>query len=646
MLPAPRSPPNPARKYANIIGGRSEFPGAFYFHFMANQEFRTLNELFLKANANYSKPDAFLFKEAGKYRGLSSRKTLENVASLALALDRRGIAPGNRVALLSENRYEWALTDYAVLGLGAALVPIYPTLLENDIEHILRDSESLSVICSDNAQLKKILNIRQRLPGLRFIFVMNTPTGPQEGVEVWQQVIDSCADSGSIDFFRAHAAEVQPETIASILYTSGTMGQAKGVILTHANLVSNILASLGLFPFEPDEVAMSFLPLSHIFERMLDYHYYWAGVSIAYPENMEALPKNLLEVRPTVMAVVPRVLEKVHARVIEVVRQSSPARQKLFHWALEVGKEYFPCILEHRTPSALLRGQHALADFLVGSKVRAQMGGRIKELISGAAPLSRDLAEFFFAVGLPVYEGYGLTETSPVISVNCPDSVRLGTVGRVIPGVEVKLDSGAAEMDGTGGGEILVRGPNVTPGYYHLEEENRQAFQDGWFRTGDLGRLDADGFLAITGRKKNLFKTSGGKYVSPEKLENLFQGHPYVAQVLILGDGRRFVSALIAPNFVRLEILARSRNVAFKDRTDLVQNLEILAFMQEQVDQLTAVLPPHEKIRQIALLPREFSVEEGELSATQKIKRRVAEEHFQALIEEIYLRQAPQAQTA
>ena len=615
---------------------------------MANQEFRTLNELFLEANANYSKPDAFLFKSAGKYRGLSSRQVLENVAGLALALDRRGVGPGDRVALLSENRYEWALTDYAVLGLGAALVPIYPTLLENDIEYILRDSESRGVICSDNSQLKKILNIRHRLPGLGFVFVMNAPTDRLEGVEVWQEVIDACTgpEARSIDFLRARAAVVRPESMASILYTSGTMGQAKGVILTHANLVSNILASLGLFPFQPDEVAMSFLPLSHIFERMLDYHYFWAGVSIAYPESMESLPKNLLEVRPTVMAVVPRVLEKVHARVMEVVRESSPARQKLFHWALDVGKRYFPCILEHRTPSAVLRGQHALADFLVGSKVRAQMGGRIKELISGAAPLSRDLTEFFFAVGLPVYEGYGLTETSPVISVNCPDSVKLGTVGRVIPGVEVKLDNSSNEMDGAGGGEILVRGPNVTRGYYHLDEENRQAFVDGWFRTGDLGKLDADGFLAITGRKKNLFKTSGGKYVSPEKLENLFQGHPYVAQVLILGDGRRFVSALIAPNFVRLEMLARSKGIVFRDRPDLVRNGEILAFMQEQVDQLMATLPPHEKIRQIALLPREFSAEEGELSATQKIKRRVAEEHFRALIEEIYLRHAPQAQTA
>jgi long-chain acyl-CoA synthetase len=614
---------------------------------MGNQEFHTLNELFLKANASYSKPDAFLYKTAGQYRGVSSQKVLENVAGLSLALERRGVGRGDRVAILSENRYEWALTDYAVLGLGAALVPIYPTLLENDIEYILRDSDSRCVVCSDAVQLQKILNIRGRVPGLRFIFVMNSVSAQPLGVNIWHEEIDfiTASEGGSIDFFRARAMEVRAEDTASILYTSGTMGQAKGVVLTHANLVSNIRASLGLFPFRPDEVAMSFLPLSHIYERMLDYHYFWAGVSIAYPESLDALPKNLLEVRPTVMAVVPRVLEKVHMRVMDVARQASPVRQKLFHWALDVGKRYFPCALEHRAPSVALRAQHMAADYLVGHKVRAQMGGRIEKLISGAAPLSRELAEFFYAVGLPVYEGYGLTETSPVISVNCPHAVKLGTVGRVIPGVEVKLDISSADDDAKGG-EILVRGPNVTPGYYHLNEENREAFQDGWFRTGDLGAFDADGFLTITGRKKNLFKSSGGKYVSPEKLENLFQGHPYVAQVLILGDGRKFVSALIVPNFIRLETLALSKGIAFKDRQELVQNTEILAFMQQQVDQLTVLLPPHEKIRQIGLLPREFCVEQGELSATLKIKRRVAEEHFRALIEEIYLRHAPQAQHA
>lgn len=615
---------------------------------MDHQDFRTLNELFLRAIEKHPKPAAFMSKSAGKYRGLSSQEALSKVAALAAGFDRRGVRRGDRVAILSENRVEWALTDYAVLGLGAVLVPIYPTLLEPDIEYILRDSSSKCVVCSSSAQLKKILNVRSSLPELGFILTVDDATGQGLGVEGWQDFIRAVPISSPnpAEFFRARALETQPEETASILYTSGTMGQPKGVVLTHSNLVSNIQASFGLFPFGSDEVAVSFLPLCHVYERMLDYHYFWSGVSIAYAESLEVLPQNLLEVRPTVMAVVPRILEKVHARVMDAVRQSSPTKQKLFQWALSTGRRYFPYTLDRRKPPMVLRIKYALADCLIGSKVRARLGGRIKQLISGAAPLARDLAEFFFAMGLPVYEGYGLTETSPVISVNYPGCVKLGTVGRVIPGVQVKLDATLTNQEGGGGREILVRGPNVTPGYYHLDKENREAFQDGWFRTGDLGELDAEGFLTITGRKKNLFKTSGGKYVSPEKLENLFQGHPYVSQVLVLGDGRKFVSALIVPNFSRLETFARGRGIAFKDREDLPQSPEILAYMQQQVDELTALLPPHERIRQIALIPREFSAELGELSATQKIKRRVVEEHFRTLINEIYLRQAPQSQPA
>jgi long-chain acyl-CoA synthetase len=613
---------------------------------MGNQEFRTLNELFLKAVEQHPKPDAFLSKSHGQYRGLSSREALAKAAGLAASLDHGGIRRGDRVAILSENRVEWALTDYAALGLGGVVVPIYPTLLEGDVEYILRDSGSKVIVCSTAAQVNKVLHVRGRLPDLMFTLAMDG-AAQEPGVQGWQDFIDfsSKAASNPEDFFRHRALEIQPEETASILYTSGTMGQPKGVILTHANLVSNILASLGLFPFGTDEVGMSFLPLCHVYERMLDYHYFWSGVSIAYAESFEALPQNLLEVRPTVMAVVPRVLEKVYARVMEAVRQSPSTRQKLFHWALDVGKRFLPYSFHSRTPPLALRLQHALADKLVYSKMRARMGGRIRDLISGAAPLSGDLAEFFFCMGLPVYEGYGLTETSPVISVNCPGSVKLGTVGRVISGVEVKLDEISSSLDGSAGREILVRGPNVSSGYYHLEEENRLAFVDGWFRTGDLGALDSEGFLTITGRKKNLFKTSGGKYVSPEKLENLFQGHAYVSQVLILGDGRRFVSALMVPNFAQLESYANQRGITFANRAGLVQSAEILAFMQAQVDELTASLPPHERIRQIALIPREFNTQDGELSATQKIKRRVVEEHFRALIDEIYQRQAPPPQS-
>lgn len=607
-----------------------------------------MNELFLTAVERHNKPDCFLSKSGGRYQGMPSGEALQEVAALALGLSRLGVDSGDRVAILSENRVEWALTDYAILGLGAITVPVYPTLLEPEVEFILRDSGAKGIVVSTDIQLQKVLSVRPRLPELGFVVAMDGSAEQDNGTRGWKQLVETGRkeDAAAVDFFRGKAVAVRPENIASLLYTSGTTGQPKGVILTHANIVSNIRACLDLFPLGADDVAMSFLPLSHIFERTLDYVSLWQGVSIAYAESYDALPQNLREVRPTIMPVVPRILEKVRERVMELVRQATPGRRKLFFWAVEVGKHFYPFRLENRTPPLVVRLKYGLAEALVFSKIRAQLGARLKVLLSGAAPLSRDLAEFFFAVGLPVYEGYGLTETSPVISVNRAGSVKLGTVGRVIPGVEVKLGEEVETENGTVGREILVRGPNVTPGYYHLEAENQKAFVDGWFKTGDLGVLDSEGFLTITGRKKNLFKTSAGKYVSPDKLENLFQGHPYVFQIMVVGEARKFVGAVIVPNFGRLEAYTAGRGIAFKNREELVSHPEIRSFMQQQVDEATRWLSPHEKIRQIVLLPRELATSSGELSATLKIKRRVVEERYRDLIEEMFRRPAPQSESA
>jgi long-chain acyl-CoA synthetase len=603
-------------------------------------KFSTLSELFVNAVERHSKADAFLSKSGGHYRGLGSAEALRQAAALARALDRLGLKRGDRLAIIGENRVEWALADYACLGLGVIVVPVYPTLREPDVASILNDSGSRAVVASTAEQLQKVLNIRSQLPELQLILSMDPLPPSVSDAHDWNRLVASelAAGSDPVPFFRARAAQIQPGDTATILYTSGTTGHFKGVVLTHANIVANIRASAGLFPLAHHDVAISFLPLSHIFERMLDYVYFWQGVSIAYAESFETLPQNIREVRPTIMAVVPRVLEKIHGKITETVEQSSLARRKLFRWAVRTGETYFPYRLEGRTPPLGLRLRHALAEALVASKIRARLGGRIAVLISGSAPLSRELADFFYAVGLPVYEGYGLTETSPVISVNYPGAVKLGTVGRVIPGVEVKLGDEVIDEEGRAGREILVRGPNVTPGYYHREEENRQAFVDGWFRTGDLGTLDADGFLAITGRKKNIFKTSGGKFVCPERIENLFQGHPYVSQILVIGEGRRFVSAIVVPNFSRLEAYAREQHIVFTSREELVTDPEVLAFIGKQIDQATAWLPPHEQIRQIVLSPREFTVASGELSPTQKIKRHVVEANFRDAIEALYER--------
>ena len=615
-------------------------------------DFETLSELFLKALERYPKPNTFLFKSEGKYEGLSSQEALRQVATMGSALARRGIEPGDRVALLAENRVEWALTDYAVLGIGGVLVPIYPTLLEPDLEFILRDSGCKGIVVSTEAQLRKILNIRSLLPEPQFVLAMDRQTEDSTAgsahqvaagaVEWWHEVAKEESEHSPqcVEAFRAKGLAVKPQETATLLYTSGTTGDLKGVLLTHANIVSNIKACAPLHPLTPRDIAMSVLPLCHILERMVDYTYLWRGATIAYPESIDALPRNMLEVRPMGMVVVPRILEKVYEKVMETVNRASASRRRLFEWALAVGRAYSRCTLERKAPPLGLRMQRAVADVLVCRKIRARLGGRMHMMISGAAPLSPKLAEFFFAVGLPVYEGYGLTETSPVVAVNYPGALKLGTVGRPVAGVEVKLgDELITDEEGGVGREILVRGPNVMPGYYHLEKETEAAFKDGWFHTGDLGAFDLEGFLSITGRKKHLFKTSAGKFVSPEKLENLFQGHPYIFQIVVLGERRRFVSALMVPNFPRLESYAASQSIAFCDREDLVANPQICAFLQHEVDQLQHWLPPHERIRQIAVLPREFTTDAGEISATHKIKRHVVEEHFRDLIEGIYRRQ-------
>jgi len=610
---------------------------------MGSSEISTLNELFLKAVATHAKPDCFLLKRDGKYQGVSSQEALRKVAALASVLANMHVERGDRVAILSENRLEWALTDYALLGLGAIPVPIYTTLLEPDIEYILRDSGAKGIVLATDVQLAKILNVRAHLPDLKFVLAMDCAKLKGTGAVCWEGCVEMEMGlvPNTLESFKASAEAAKAGDIATILYTSGTMGGPKGVILTHSNIVSNVLECARLFPLTREDACISLLPLSHILERTLDFLCFWRGTSIAYAENLDSFPVNLREVRPTLVGVVPRVLEKVHDRVMDVVRTAPPIRQKIFHWALGVGKQAFPSQLKGQSLPLGLHIKHAIADKLIFSKVRGQLGGRLKILASGAAPLAQELAEFFYAMGLPVYEGYGLSETSPVVAINSLGHTKLGTVGRVIGGVEVKFGDENPDPEGGAGREILVKGPNVSPGYYHLDEENRAAFVDGWFHTGDLGAMDEEGYLRITGRKKNLFKTSGGKYVSPEKLENLFQSHPYIHQIVVLGAGRKFVGALVAPVFHRLEAHARKQGLAFETREELVGLPAIRSFMQELVDETTRWLPPHERIRQIVLLARELTMADGEVSPTLKVRRRVVEEKYRDAIEEMFSRHAP-----
>ena len=609
---------------------------------------QTLNELFLEAVERRPTSRAVLHKREGSYRPVSSEDLRRRVSTFALRLGAQGIGGGDRFAILSENRLEWLVTDYAVLGLGAVNVPLYPTFPEGDIEYILRHSEAKGILVSTADQLAKVENIWPRLPHLNFLVVADKANSSNALVRDWWEMTESPAENAEDDWsrFRQQALLAQSSDLASIIYTSGTTGTPKGVLLTHGNIVSNVVANAARVPLGSPDLAMSFLPLCHIYERMLDYLYFMKGVTIAYAESFEALSANLLEVRPEVMAVVPRVFEKVYAKIQANLESAPLLKKKLFAWARAVGRQYYPHRLRPpeatglKSPSLGLRFRWFFADRLVASKVRARLGGRLRLLFCGAAPLAPELADFFYSMGLVICEGYGLTETSPVIAVNHPGHIKVGTVGTILPDVEVKLDDAGSKNDSEGR-EILVRGPNVTSGYYRLEKENQEAFADGWFRTGDLGKIDAEGYLSITGRKKNLFKTSGGKYVAPEKLENLFQGHLYISQIMIIGDRRKFVSALIVPNFPGLEAWARSQGLKFSSRKDLVSHPGVVSFIEEQIEETTPMLAPFEKIRQFALLPNEFSVDSGELSPTQKIKRQAVEKNHQALIEEIYSRSRP-----
>ena len=505
----------------------------------------TLARLFRHA-VSYDKPDMILTKVDGAYQPIASSEVYRRVARLHFELKNFGIGAGDRCALLSENRWEWAVADFAMMASGVVSVPIYPTLPAEQIHYLLEHSEARVIFVSSEDQLKKVLSIWGRLPLLEGVVIFDDYETEDERIVTFGRLLreEPLAREEREEFEQAMSA-VQPEDLASIIYTSGTTGTPKGAMLTHRNFGSNVRDN-GL-DINQDDTALSFLPLSHVAERMSDYAFYYDGATVAYAESIDAVPKNLMEVKPTVAVGVPRFFEKVHDRVQASVAEASGFRRGLFEWAVGVGKATAPYRLKSEALPAGLGLKWKIADRLVCSKLRGRLGGRIRFFVSGAAPLPRHIAEFFFAVGIKICEGYGLTETSPVIALNYPDSLKFGTVGRVIKNVTVKI---------AGDGEILVRGPNIMLGYYKDEEKTAEALQDGWFRTGDIGKLDEDGYLSITDRKKDLFKTSGGKYIAPQPIENQIKTSSFVATAVVVAQGRKFPSALIVPNFEKLLLLS------------------------------------------------------------------------------------------
>ena len=585
-------------------------------------ELNTINDLFYRIVGRES-ARVMMYKQTVRWIPISSRELYRDVVGVAKTLAEWGIRKGDRVAILSENRPEWATAEFGTLLLGAVVVPIYPTLTPDQTAYMLKDSGARVAFVSTAEQFKKIQSVRAQT-ALDQVIVMDY-IGMPEGVPM-HRMMHNGPPQGDADF-DAHAREIQPDDLATIIYTSGTTGTPKGAMLTHGNLASNVLVSLEGFPLAEQDINLSFLPLSHITARHVDYAMLYHGVTVAYCPFIDELPTALKEVRPTVMVAVPRVLEKVQRQT--QLATKAGMKHTIYVKAMRVGRANRDLVLAGQTPDSM---EWKVADRLVFSKVRKALGGRVKVFISGGAPLGRDLAEWYADIGIRIHEGYGLTETSPVIAVNKPAAHKIGTVGRPLPNVEVRIADD---------GEILVRGPSVFKGYWNLPEETARALEpDGWFHTGDIGHLDEEGYLSVTDRKKELVKTSGGKFIAPAPIEQKLKSNPLVGEAIVIGDKRKFPSVIVAPNFAELEPWARSAGITSIDRTTLITDGRVRKLYDDIVDRLNAELAQFEKIKRVLLVPDEFTIANGALTPTMKIKRRVIEDRYQPQIQKLYADEA------
>ena len=581
----------------------------------------TLNDIFFAATER-DLDRVMLYRDAGNWRAISSSDFRRNVAGTAHALRQWGVKKGDRVAILSENRPEWSTADFAVLLLGAVTVPVYSTLTPEQTAYTLRDSGASVVFVSTEHQLRKVQAILPQTE-VRRIVVMDHVELPAD-LTVPGALMDQFMTTGpsALDAeAEALARSIQPDDLATIIYTSGTTGTSKGAMLTHGNMASNINFSLLGFDMHAGMTSISFLPLSHVTARHVNLAMLYHGVTLAYCPFIENLPQTLLEVRPSVCVSVPRVYEKIYAKT-EMKAQG--AKKAIYRWAISVGRANKPAILAGKTPAS---PSWKLANKLVFSKLREGLGGRIEVFLSGGAPLGRELAEWFATVGIRIHEGYGLTETSPVIAVNTPIHHRIGTVGKILPNLEVRI----AED-----GEILVRGPSVFKGYWNRPEETKNAFEDGFFKTGDIGQIDADGYLSVTDRKKELIKTSGGKFIAPQPIENSLKVNPLVGTPVVIGDRRKFACAMISPNFALLEDWARANNVAFVSRAELITHKKVQALYEGIVESANHNLARFEKLKRVIVVADEFTPENGALTPTMKLRRRVVEERYRRQIDELY----------
>jgi long-chain acyl-CoA synthetase len=592
---------------------------------------RTLNDIY-EVTCGIDRPAIMRYKSGDRWLDVTVPEFRDTVRWLATAFHEMGVKPGDRIGILSENRPEWTMGDFATLTASAVTVPVYPTLLGWQIEYILNDASTVVLIVSNQEQLDKVLEIRGHVPALHAIIVCDPPATLPEGVHSFKDIVErgkKYEEQHGREWFDTSRKSRTPDDLATLVYTSGTTGNPKGAMLTHGNITSNTVTVREFVPFQPGDVALSILPLSHILERMVDFLYYYKGGTVAYAENVNKVADNLGEVRPHFFGAVPRLFEKMRARVLDNVAGAPPARQKIFYWALKVAEERLPYMVDRKPMPLGLKLKSTIADKLVFGKIIARLGGRVKYVVSGGAPLSADLAAFFIGAGVEILEGYGLTETSPVIAVNRPDKRRIGTVGPIIPGIEVKIASD---------GEILTRGPHVMKGYWNNPEATAAAIDpEGWFHTGDIGEIDKDGFLKITDRKKDIIINAYGKNIAPQPIEALLKSSPYVGTPVLIGDRRKYLSALIVPNFEKLEREAATLGVSTASREALVSDERIKGLIQAELDRFNKNLDRQEKIRRFALLSRDFTIDDDEITPSLKVKRKNIDKKYKNVIDQMYV---------
>ena len=567
-------------------------------------------------------------KRGGSWKEISWNEFYDASRCLGLALISLGVEPGDRVAIFSPNSPEWQMADIASVSIGAADVPLYSTITGKQAQYIIDDSGSKVVFVGTKSHLDRVLEVRDELPQLKKIITIDNSTSDHPDVMTWDEAIAMGKASENADEFEKRCEAVEPSELCSIVYTSGTTGNPKGVMLLHSNFMSNVATASELVHLSDTDICLSFLPLSHSLERMSGYYTsVYNGVTICHAQSIDTIIDDIGEIKPHYMVSVPRLYEKFHAGVLANIATESPMKQKIFNWAVVVGKQASEYKVNHKPVPGMLNFKLKIADKLVFSKIKEKMGGRLRFFFSGGAPLAKEIMVFFYAMGILILEGYGLTETSPVITFNREEAMKFGSVGQAIPDVEVKI---AAD------GEILARGPNVMKGYWNRPEETAEVMEGGWFHTGDIGHVDEDGFLFITDRKKDLIVTAGGKNIAPQNIENQLKLNKYIEQVCVLGDRRKYLSALVVPDFASIEDWAKEHGIKFNSREELVADPKVNEMYRKEIDSMLVDFDKHENLTKFTLLPEELTEESGMLPPTLKVKRKVVGKAYEKEIDSMY----------